>query len=109
MLFAVLSPQIQTALSIHGFDYSHPILLKPASCTCSKIGLTIFGFAIHIRIFQKPNLREQQRKPVVKTANTKIANYTKTADSEGRLYFYATFNLGTLHFQNSFLGLVNLL
>jgi hypothetical protein len=34
------------------------------SCLCSKSGLAIRGFAIHIQIFLEPNPREYRGKPV---------------------------------------------
>jgi hypothetical protein len=40
---------IQAALAIHGFDYSHPILVEPKSLLI-YIGLVIRGFDIHIQI-----------------------------------------------------------
>jgi hypothetical protein len=54
---------IQDALAIHvfairNFDCSHPILVEPNPCLCSKSELAIRGFAIHIQIFLEPNPRE---------------------------------------------------
>jgi hypothetical protein len=50
-------------LAIHGFairvfDYSHLFEVELTPCLCSKSGLAIREFAIHIQIFLEPNARE---------------------------------------------------
>jgi hypothetical protein len=44
--------------AIHGFNYSHVILVGPNPLLCSKSGLAICGFAIDIQIFLETNPRE---------------------------------------------------
>ena len=43
--------ELQASPAIRGFDYSREIDAEPNPCFCSKPGLALCGFAIHIKIF----------------------------------------------------------
>jgi hypothetical protein len=56
-LFTVL---LFAVLAIHIF-----LKRNLTRCLCSKSGIPIRGFAIHIQIFLEPDVHEQQGKPVI--------------------------------------------